>query len=74
MVELVTIDRLLPKALVGPLIGTPKLGNLYCNTSIIWTAILNTINSLSKLEDSTMLWRLLYQIAKVFCKYNNNPE
>ena len=66
MLTLVTTDGLSQNTSAGPSIGTPNIRILYLNPSIISVAICNAINLEPKLDDSTVLWRLLYHIIGGF--------
>ena len=62
MLTLVTTDGLSQNTSAGPSIGTPNIRRLYLNTYIILVFIRNAMNLDPKLDDSTMLWILLYHM------------
>ena len=58
----------------GPSTGIPKHLFLYLRASIISVEILRATNSDPKLESSTMLWRLLYQMIGELLTYMMMPD
>ena len=62
ILTLVTTDWLSQNTSAGPSIGTPNIRILCLNPYIISVAIRNAMNSEPKIDDSTVLWRLMYHM------------